>query len=73
MLYPPILAALNEVNSQIYIYIPREHCVISLKENFPEVNFDVMKHAVGGRNVAVQGKNVKMGAIASVSELRNNQ
>ena len=46
---PSEISTINTPNSQIYINIPREDCVISLLNSYIELNFDVLKAATSNR------------------------
>ena len=46
---PSEISTMNTPNSHIYINIPREDSVISLLNNYLELNFDVLQAATGNR------------------------
>ena len=48
---PAEISTINTANSQIYINIPREDSVISLLNNYLELNFDVLQAATNKRYV----------------------
>ena len=46
---PAEISTINTANSQTYINIPREGSVISLLNNYLELNFDVLKAGTNNR------------------------
>ena len=68
---PSEISTINTTNSQVYINIPREDCVISLLKSYLELDFDVL-HA-GTNNRYVDGNNIRlvnMGPIALFSNYK---
>ena len=55
---PSEISTINTTNSQVYINIPREDCVISLLNSNLELDFDVL-HA-GTNNRYVDGNNIRL-------------
>ena len=52
------ISTINTTNSQVYINVPREDCVISLLNSYLELDFDVL-HA-GTNNRYVDGNNIRL-------------
>ena len=65
---PSAINTINTPNSQIFINIPREDSVISLLNNYLELNFDVLRADNGNRSAdSADIKLVNLGLIALFS------
>ena len=66
---PSEISTTNTANSHIYINIPREDRVISLLNNYIELNFDVSHAATGNRNA--DGDDIKLVNIGPIGLFSN--
>ena len=66
---PSEISTINTTNSQVYINIPREDSVISLVNNYLELNFDVL-HA-GTNNRYVDGNNIRLVNLGPIALFSN--
>ena len=66
---PSEMSTINTPNSKVYINIPRENSVISLLNNYLELNFDVLHAAANNRYV--DGNDIKLVNLGPIALFSN--
>ena len=66
---PSEISTINTTNSQVYINIPREDCVISLLNSYLELNFDVLDAATNNRYA--DGNDIRLVNLGPISLFSN--